>query len=156
MTLYVTTFLVCVVSGFVPLVNAEAYLVVTSAAFGSPASILPLALVGASGQMAAKLLIYLAGRGVLRLPLGRVGPRIEEARLKLQNREGSTGGLLFLSASVGLPPFYVITILLGMIRYHLGLFLLLGTAGRFIRFAVVAAFPGAAEQLWIILRSAVP
>jgi membrane protein YqaA with SNARE-associated domain len=156
MSLYLTTFVVCIVSGFVPVVNAEAYLVVASAAFGSPAHVLPLALVGALGQMVAKVLIYLAGRGVLRLPLGRVGPHIEAAREKLQNREGSTGGLLFLSASVGLPPFYILTILMGMIRYNLGLFVVLGTVGRFIRFAIVAAFPGAAEQLWLLLRSAVP
>lgn len=140
-SVYVVTFLVSVASGFVPLVNVEAYLLLASATVGSREAVLPLALVAALGQMVAKVVIYLGGRGILRLPLGRYAERIERAKVRAERWEGSTGTLVLVSASVGLPPFYVITALMGMIRYNLTMFILLGLVGRFARFALVAAFP---------------
>jgi membrane protein YqaA with SNARE-associated domain len=42
----------------------------------------------------------------------------------------------------GFPPFYVVSLLAGTFRVNLAAFFLVGLAGRFIRFAVLALFPG--------------
>ena len=48
-----------------------------------------------------------------------------------------TGGLVFLSAFTGFPPFAVLSVLAGQLRMSLTLFLALGLVGRWLRFAAV-------------------
>ena len=73
--IYATTFLVCLVGGFVPVVNAEVYLA-TAGAMSDRALVIPLVIAGTLGQMTAKTAIFLAGRGPVPLrgtgrPAGR-------------------------------------------------------------------------------------
>jgi membrane protein YqaA with SNARE-associated domain len=58
-------------------------------------------------------------------------------------RPWATGLLCFVSAAVGLPPFAVVAVLLGRFRMPVVSFLLLGGAGRLLRFAMVAGLSGA-------------
>ena len=53
------------------------------------------------------------------------------------------GALCLCSAAVGLPPFAIMAVLLGRLRMPVLAFLLLGGAGRLLRFAVVAGAGGA-------------
>ena len=55
----------------------------------------------------------------------------------LRGSRKSVGGLVFLSSASGLPPFYVISTLAGALRVSFAAFILVGTAGRFLRFAAV-------------------
>ncbi len=133
------TFATSFLSGFVPLVNVEAYLVGAAALL--PACpplvvILPTTL----GQMSAKALLYLAGRGVLGLRLHERERVLALAR-RLEGRRGSSLALVFASALWGVPPFYVVSVAAGVMRLRAADFLLAGLAGRLLRFAAVFALP---------------
>jgi membrane protein YqaA with SNARE-associated domain len=137
--LYAATFVVSFVSGVFPLVNTEAYLLTLSSLSSTPA--LPVVLISTIGQMISKLLLYLAGRGLLKFPLGTAQSRLKKLREQLERRRGKTGALIFLSAFLGFPPFYEVTVLAGVVQVPLWDFLLPSLAGRFLRFGVIFAFP---------------
>lgn len=52
------------------------------------------------------------------------------------------GAVLFLSATLGVPPFYVTPILAGLLRISFPLFFVCGFSGRFLRFGAVYGCPG--------------
>jgi membrane protein YqaA with SNARE-associated domain len=136
----VGTFAFCVLSGLVPFVNAEAYLLAAAAV--APASfVLPIVIAGTLGQMVAKVGMYGAGRGVLMLPGTRIQRWVDLAKSRYGSYQRIGGGLIFLSASSGFPPFYVVSIACGMLRTPLPAFIVLGTIGRFIRFGIVVLVP---------------
>lgn len=139
--IHFATFVVSAVSGFVPLVNTELYLASVSALSSDPPRI-SIVVVATLGQMVAKSAMYLAGEGVLRLPIKRYEGKIEEYRGSFERAKGRIGALLFLSASTGIPPFYVTPILAGVLRISFPLFFACGFAGRFVRFAAVYLLPG--------------
>jgi membrane protein YqaA with SNARE-associated domain len=133
-------------SGFVPIVNIEVYLVGAAALLpGCP----PLVVVAAAalGQMAAKTVLFLGGRGLVGLPAGH-GARALAAASRLAARGRSTPALVFTSALTGLPPFYVVSVAAGMLGFRTGHFLLAGLAGRLLRFSAVFALPGV--LLWVM------
>lgn len=138
--IYVATFIIALVSGLVPVVNAEAYLLLVSAIL-PPGAVLPVVLLAASGQMIAKLALYLTGKGALRLPLRRWDEKIEAWRTRIETRKGRADVLIFVSAFVGLPPFYVLSIVAGILRFRLAEFVVWGFVGRSLRFGVVVLFP---------------
>jgi len=138
--LWAVTFLVSLLGGLVPFVNVEAYLISVSALSPGLAP-LGVVLAAALGQMAAKSVLYLAGRGFVRLPLGRHQARVDHATARLAHGDWKATVLLFISASTGLPPFYVVSIAAGFVRFPLGAFLGLGLIGRFLRFGVVFLLP---------------
>jgi tetratricopeptide (TPR) repeat protein len=145
-----STYVVCLASGLVPLVNAELYLAALSAAHaGSP---LLLALAGTLGQMSSKSLVYLAGGGLLRLPFRGGRPFEWPERVQRALRGGPA--MVFVSALTGLPPFYVVSGAAGALavglsrqgaRRGFARFLLWGSLGRFIRFSAVCLIPAMAS-----------
>lgn len=147
MGLYATTFVVCLASAVFPIVSAEAYLLAVSAMLPSGA-VAPLVLLSALGQMGGKAALYLAGRGVIRLPFPRHEAKVAEWRGKLESRRSASHALVFVSAFAGLPPFYAISILAGVLRYSPAGFLVWGFTGRLLRFGVVVAFPQVLKGLW--------
>ena len=147
LALCASTFAVCLASAVFPVVHAELYLISVSAV--SPGSlVLPLILTATAGQILGKMIMYLCGRGVVHLPGGRVKRKLLEVERKFRDRQGLSGLLVFVSASTGLPPFYLVTIASGMFGVPLQQFLLWGACGRFLRFAVVVLSPQAVRVLW--------
>lgn len=141
------TFVFAFVSGVLPALNTEVYLVAV-AALGREA-LLPAVLAAASaGQMLAKSLFYLAGRGLVKLPMGRTEARVEEWRAKLAESPRSVDLLLFSAASWGVPPFLVAPYLAGYFRLSFWRFLIWGLLGRYLRFAAVALLPAVIRHLW--------
>ncbi len=143
---FLTTFGVCALSAVVPVVNSEIYLLAASA-LAPPELAVPLIVAAASGQMLGKSIMYFAGVGALRLPserLRRMVARVEQ-RYRTAGKGGATlgGGIILLSAVVGLPPFYVVSIACGLFRIPFMQFLLLGTLGRLVRFTVIVLAPQA-------------
>jgi membrane protein YqaA with SNARE-associated domain len=138
--LFATSFGVAFVSGFVPLVTIEAY-VVSAIVMGGASSWLPIVIASTLGQMLAKSLLYLSGRGLVRLPFTRHPKKLLEIQAWLQRREAHSGMALFLSAMVGFPPFYILSLLAGSLRIPFPLFLGAGLLGRFLRFSLFAWFP---------------
>lgn len=137
---WLTTFAVCVAGSIVPLINTEVYLV--SAVALSPQSyVVPLVVAAALGQMAGKVVMYYAGRGVVHLPFERVRTRMVAMQVRLQSRPRAGAAVLMASATVGLPPLYVVAIACGAVRMNLLSFVVIGTVGRLIHFAAVAAIP---------------
>jgi membrane protein YqaA with SNARE-associated domain len=62
---------------------------------------------------------------------------------ELVGRPWATAVLCFGSSCFGVPPFAVVAVLLGRFRMPVVAFLLVGGAGRFVRFAAVAGLSGA-------------
>jgi membrane protein YqaA with SNARE-associated domain len=137
--IYAGTLVVCFISGLVPVVNAEAWLVAVTILVADAAPLPAVVVLAAAGQMAAKSVLYFSANGVLRLPTGRYREKVEKARAALERWKRRPNLLLFTSASVGLPPLYVTTLLAGGLGYRYRSFLAIGMLGRAARFAVIVA-----------------
>lgn len=145
---------VAFVSALVPVVNLEVYLG-GLALLGASAGAWDIAIlsgVAAVGQMVGKLLFFLAGRGVLTLPgrlrhdrvskpptprRARNAARLARWQERVQARPWLATAFVGGSASVGLPPFAVVSVLAGTMRVPLAVFAAAGLVGRWARFAVV-------------------
>ena len=134
------TFLYCIGSAVIPVMHAEAYLIAVSA-LSPPAVAWALVIAATIGQMIGKVAMYLAGRGAVRLPSVWLRERIAKASAQVQNRRHVGNALIFVSSATGLPPFYVISVVAGVLRTPLTGFILFGAAGRFLRFAVAVFLP---------------
>jgi len=140
--LYVGTFVVCFVAGLVPLVNAELYLIgVTTMVVSSPSPLPAVVLLAALGQMTAKVLLYYVAQGALELPGQRHRERIARARVRMAKWQDKPKWVLFVSALLGLPPFYLVSLAAGALRIGIRTFCVLGMIGRIVRFAVIVAIP---------------
>jgi membrane protein YqaA with SNARE-associated domain len=60
----------------------------------------------------------------------------------LAQRRWPTAGICALSAAAGVPPFAVVSVLLGRFRMRVGDFLVFGGLGRLVRFSAVAGLSG--------------
>jgi len=142
------TFAVCLVSALVPVINAEIYLL-AAGALVSPLELPLVAILAAAGQMTGKLVFFAAARGWGRVAGEATRRRLDRWRDRLARWRGAEPALVFVSASVGLPPLAVVSGVAGLMGMRARTFLLLGFAGRFVRFAVVLAIP-------ILVRLSVP
>jgi membrane protein YqaA with SNARE-associated domain len=146
LSLWITTVAVCIVGSIIPLVNTEVYLLAVSAV--APREfVVPLVVAATIGQMLGKVVMYYAGRGMVRVRSVRVRERVADWRAKLEKRPWLARGVLFSSATLGLPPLYVVTLTCGAIGMSLATFVVIGSIGRLIHFAVVALLPQYAKLL---------
>ncbi|HVK77624.1 MAG TPA: VTT domain-containing protein [Kofleriaceae bacterium] len=140
--IYLGTFLFCFGSGLVPIFNAELFLVAVSSMWVSSVAPLPaIVLLAAAGQMTAKIFLYYGARSTLERATGRRKEKIEKARAKLDKWRQRPNWYLLVSSTIGLPPFFIISLLAGALKIRLRRFLLIGTIGRVVRFAVLVALP---------------
>ncbi len=137
---YAASFVIGFVSGLVPFVNSELYLVAVST-MAARHSLVPIALLTAAGQMVAKTILFYAGRGVFNINMGRFEKKIEAVQKKFQDWDNKVDALILLSAFVGMPPFYVVSFVAGALKLHYIRFLAAGMVGRSARFAVIVYFP---------------
>ncbi|WP_216216316.1 YqaA family protein [Amycolatopsis aidingensis] len=150
-------------SAVVPLISAELFVIgLASSTSGVPW--LAIGIVVAAGQVAGKLLFYLAARGSIRLPpfladklhgSGRDSARkqrwrertkrvrvwLEALRERCHRHPHWMTGTYGASAVFGLPPFMATTVLAGLVRMPMSVFLTAGLLGRCIRFSALAASP---------------
>jgi membrane protein YqaA with SNARE-associated domain len=138
--LYLGTYVVCLLAGLIPLINAEVYLVgVTLWAVRSPAQLPAIVVLASLGQMTAKVILYYTAAGAMRLPRGRYQARLEAARDRIERWRHRPLWVLAVSSTLGLPPFYLVSLAAGAMRIRMRTFLAIGTAGRLVHFAVVVA-----------------
>lgn len=144
--LFLGTFFYCVGSALIPVMNAEVYIAALSASNGS---VPLLAFVGASGQMLGKVCWYYAGAGGTKVPaIARTMAkpawqgRLHKWQGRILDRPVKTVALLFVSAFAGFPPFAVISVLAGVLRIRLWIFVGAGLAGRFLRFWLILSGAG--------------
>jgi membrane protein YqaA with SNARE-associated domain len=138
--IYGASLAIAFVAGLFPLASIEIFLVGLSALRHPAISDLALCcLLGAIGHQAAKTITYFAGEGALEH--GKLKPRVEAARHKIEKWNRYPKSILFLAATVGLPPIY----LLGFIAHPLmnirflpfTLLTFFGRLGRYLFLAVI-------------------
>jgi membrane protein YqaA with SNARE-associated domain len=139
--IYAGTFLFCALSGVVPLMNSELFLLYLGSV-ATDSQMPALVLLATLGQMSAKVLLYYGGCGVLKLPAGKARERIEALRARLSRGRSAAGGLTFVSALTGLPSFYAISVIAGTLGWPFSRFVLWGTTGRLLRFSALLFLPG--------------
>ncbi|MEC3977504.1 hypothetical protein [Amycolatopsis sp. H20-H5] len=150
-------------SAIVPLISVEVF-VIGLVANEPGMHWFVLGAVVAIGQIAGKLLYFLAARGTIRLPkflhdrLHRERPpsaRRERWHLRTKKIRGKLdalrerchrhphwmSGTYGVSSLLGLPPFMATSVLAGLVRMRLSTFLTAGLLGRWIRFSALAASP---------------
>jgi len=140
-------FLGTLVSGVVPLVNAE-LLVVAAAGAAAAGGWLPsagvVALVSAAGQMTSKTALFgLARRAPSRLPR-RAQAIIAKVTARASSAPAAVWTSILASAATGVPPFYGTSIAAGALGVRAATFVAFGFLGRLTRFGVLALGAGAA------------
>ena len=138
--LLLTLFAASVVSSLVPLVNAEA-LVVGSVLAAPPAFALAIAAVVTAGQVAGKVVLFLGGTGLMKSRRAKESPKARALALRMEGRPRALRMTLFASASLGLPPLYLMAIVAGAARLPMPTFATLCVTGRFARFYALALAP---------------
>ncbi len=141
------TYVICLVSGFIPIVNAELFLIWISLMI-SKTEYIPILLLATAGQMTAKILMFLSGRGVINISKKRYEEKIGEIQAKMKKWESKIDVFIFLSSFTGFPPFYVVSVLSGMSKVNIIRFFIAGTLGRLLRFGLVMYFPHLFKQLF--------
>ncbi|EID52662.1 hypothetical protein [Saccharomonospora xinjiangensis] len=123
----------------------------------------------ALGQVAGKLLYYLAARGSIELPSALHRTRKlrppSPARERWRRRTKRLRGLLEavrerchrhphwmittygISSVAGIPPYMATAVLAGMVRMRLPVFVVVGFLGRLVRFSALAAAPSVFASL---------
>lgn len=136
------TFGVGLLSALLPLVNIEVYLGVVAAT--GVTDVWSLAAVAALGQMTGKVMFYLLGR--TSLEWGWVRRRTESARFqaslarwkeRVGDRPVLAGVVVFVSASLGMPPLAIVSVVAGSLRVSFPVFVVMGVTGRVLRFASI-------------------
>lgn len=139
MPVWVTALVGCAVGSVIPLIHTELLIIgIVTMAPGKHG--IPLVLLATTGTMLGKLVLYYAGRGMLKIKI-RNREKIDAFIEKAEQRPGWAGTVLFASATSGFPPFYVTTVASGILKLSLTTFLVIGFAGRFIRFLLVVYAP---------------
>jgi membrane protein YqaA with SNARE-associated domain len=157
-------------SAIVPLISIEIF-VVGLVAQQPQIPWWALGAVVALGQVAGKLLYFLAARGSVRLPAflhRRARPSADAPprfvrwaaararwttwmatlRERCHRHPRWMVGTHAVSAVIGLPPFMATSVLAGLAGMSLGVFLSSSLLGRFLRYSVLAASPALLAHAW--------
>lgn len=140
LAVWLTTFGVAVLSAVIPLVNIEIYLLGASA-LAPRHMVIPLVIAGTLGQVIGKIALYYAGSGALKIPGKRLQASLQKMNTQMQERPHMGSALVFVSSTLGIPPYYVVTLAAGAAKMNLPMFLAVSLVGRLIRFAIVVAVP---------------
>ncbi|MGH3433389.1 MAG: hypothetical protein ACRDQB_11200 [Thermocrispum sp.] len=163
MTWLLVTFGVAVGSALLPLISVEVF-VITMASSEPSLHWAAIAAVVAAGQLLGKLPYFLAARGSIHLPAflhrrvagdrppsarrdkwrmrtKRLRAALETLRERCHQHPHWMVGTYGFTSVVGLPPYMAMVVLAGLAEMRMSLFVGLGLAGRFVRFAALAAGP---------------
>ena len=148
------TFLFCVASALIPVLNAEAYLAVMATQMPD-LSYWQIAVVGAAGQTVGKLIWFYAGIYSMKLPwLQRKmdkptwQEKYDRWSERINGRPFVSGALCATAGVIGVPPLAIVAVLAGALRMNVVIFTVTVFAGRVIRFWVVLAGAGELIKLW--------
>jgi membrane protein YqaA with SNARE-associated domain len=144
--IYLTTLIVSLVAGVLPVDIMEVYLVWV-AALTPRSEAVPIVLLATFGQMVGKTIFYLAAAGILKVSIKKAGEKIQAVQAKIARSRYGAGLILFSSAFLGFPPFYWTSIAAGACRISFPLFLATGFVGRFLRFGLFVFFPHLIKSL---------
>ncbi len=142
--IFLGTFIVCFVSGVIPIVNAELFLLALVPVLKTPALEHSAVLAATLGQMVSKIIIFgVCFKGMDNAWIQKKAPKKQVN--KWHNRIEKLGWKMhlvsFSSAFAGFPPYFVLTVVLGFLRTSWTWFLVTGFLGRGLRFAILVYFP---------------
>ena len=143
---WLTTLVVAVLSGLIPLINIEAYLLAVAAL--TPSSAWPVILITTGGQMAAKTILYHGGKHGIRPWTNRFRKKLDRAEKAMRQRPAGPDAVVFTSALTGFPPFYGVSVMAGVLGIPLARFLLVATLPRLVRFTIVFFAPRLVRDLF--------
>ena len=138
--LCVVVLLVGGASSLLPVSPVEPMLVAVSVSLPAPL-LLAVVVLATVGHMAAKTLLYLGSRTAAPAVPTRHRPAVERVRALLSRHRWSQVATVLVSALVGAPPFYLVTICCGVLRLPLRDYLIAGSLGRGLRFTALAFLP---------------
>ena len=147
--LYAACFGLSVVSALVPWVNGEALLLSFALCARTRFALAGLVVLASLGQMVGKCILYWGGRSSLRLENGRVAELTASWKKRLAASPSQASAVVFVSSALGIPPFYVITLLAGALHIRFGRFVGIGLCGRVVRFGLLVLIPRLALDLWL-------
>ena len=138
--IYLTTLIVSLVAGVLPIDIMEVYLVWVAAL--TPRSLaIPIVLLATVGQMVGKTIFYFAAAGIIKVSIKKPSEKIRAIQERIARSRHGAGIVLFASAFLGFPPFYWASVAAGICRISFPLFLVTGFIGRFLRFGLFVFFP---------------
>lgn len=139
--LYGGTVVIAFIAGLFPLVSIEVFLVGLSALGAATVDqLLVCSLLASCGHQVAKTITYFTGEAALEH--GRLKPKIDKIRHKIERWNKARHGVLFLGATVGLPPMYLIGFIAHpLMEIRFWPFTILSFVGRIGRYFVLAVVP---------------
>ncbi|MDT0201045.1 VTT domain-containing protein [Nocardioides sp. AE5] len=148
MGLLAATFGLSVASALLPFINIEVYLAAVATQVGT-AGALTLAVAAGIGQTIGKLVWYYATRRGMdsawmrkKLEKPKAKASLEKWQARADGRPWFMGTIIFLAASVGVPPMLVMAAVAGTVRMNVTIFVVTCLVGRTIRFWVILAGVG--------------
>lgn len=150
------------VSAVIPVVNAEAYVVVSQVS--AIAGTVPIAVGVGVGQTIGKLLLFLGVRRGRQFSLFRhqrakarvetVGPVRTRVRFLIARLLAMVGDprwglpIVLVAAVLGFPPLYAVALLAGATKMRMGWFVLMVLVGRVTRFVLIATLGVGLGDFW--------
>jgi len=134
-------------SAVLPWLNAELLLLSALSLTSSLPATLAVVVAITAGQMTGKTAVYLTARRVGGGKSVRVKVALDRWRRLVEARPAAALGLVFVSAVVGMPPFYVVSLAAGATGMALRRFLVVGTCGRLLHFSAVACLPDVIRRI---------
>jgi len=136
-------FVIGFVAGMFPVVSIELFLVGVGAwAAPSASGLVTIIVLAAVGHQLAKTICYCAGVGALALPTGRLKERIDRVRARIDRWNRRPKLIMFLAATTGLPPLYVLAFIAGpLMNMRLLSFTAICFSGRLGRYTVLLLVP---------------
>jgi membrane protein YqaA with SNARE-associated domain len=131
-----------IISAILPWVNSELLVASIPAVAMSRTVATNLMLMVTAGHMTGKTFIYWTSRAGSRILQPRIERAVSRWSEKLRTRPRRAVLLLLVASTVGLPPFYVMTLVAGALRVNFVIFIVTGTVGQLIRFSAVLMLSG--------------
>ena len=128
------------VGSVLPLSPTEPALIAI-AAVSPPGLMLPLIIAATVGHMSGKALVYVGSQRAGEWLPAKYAQAMERARPRMARRRRSQYLMVAVSGMLGLPPFYGVTVLCGVLRIPFAGFVLAGSVGRGLRFGALVAMP---------------
>ena len=141
MWMLVTCFGTSILTALLPWMNAEVMLLSATRFVASQTALMGLVAVVTAGQMPGKTAMYWLARKAADARSDRLAQLTERWRARFTEHPRSALAIVLVSALVGFPPFYAVSVAAGTSRMRFSYFLVIGSAARFVHFAIVALIP---------------
>ena len=144
MILWLTTFAFSIASALLPFLPMEVYILGAGAAEGGTATAISLGIAAGAGATVGKIVWYeLARRGSesawaqKKLSKPKIKATYEKWVSRMQGRPWYAGSIMFIAASVGIPPLLAMAAVGGLLKMPMWVFIPTVFVGRSIRFTLL-------------------